>query len=507
MTIKKLLLGSVFGLILMIPFSAKATYTCSDYNGSGNFAQCITHLCAQRNTGAVCFVPPATDFSISSTDYYCSGGDVGMSGTATTNIYGLVPYSQGFYDSTYSTFTAFTGGQADMTLVAGNWTSAANKFNNVCSGLGAGQYRWITLRYNLTNTEFLGARIWGEGSALQPSEPILFSPALPYVSSSTPIRFTTLNENGGTVTCANTTNDWRKTGPNGGTNSYSTFSVDMEEGVNNLSCYSTLNGVNSSSLVFSLTYTNGSGGVPTPLFDETQPNYTYSYNPIRVSVTGVLDGDIWCKRGSGSFGNKGSVLAMGKVYFDLDFTDLGTLADGLEYPVSCYLETEGGNSDTVTQIYTYHERALCAPDLGIQQGDQGLINNVYNSIYYTLASTPILGDLIYIDCVIYNDFYSNLTSVTTTDLSYNIKLFGVDQAATVPLTTLKSSMGVWIGGSTGYSGIKTLVTTVVWCLILFGLFFGFVFPEIRASDKADDQTFKKWSDEDYHNETTKMLDL
>lgn len=319
------------------------------------------------------------------------------------------------------------------------------------------------------------------------SAPTLYSPALPYTSSSTPIRFTTLAPDGGAVTCLNTANSWRVTGVLGGTNSYTTFAVDVEDGANGIECYSTLGSQVSDLLEFDLTYTDGAATVLTPIFDETVPNFIFPFNPARVSVIGMEDGNIWCKKGSGSFVDYGAVLENEKIYFDLDFLDIDDpLVDGLEYTVSCYLETIGGNSDTVQQVYTYKAQSVCSTDFGVSSGDKGLIVGLFGSIYGALSSIPVLGDLIYLDCVIFNDFYSNLDDQAVADLDYHITAFNYDSDVSVPLVSLSSSMNDWLTGS-GYSGIKTTVTTFVWLVVLFGLFFAFVFPEIRHNEKADEK--------------------
>jgi len=223
---------------------------------------------------------------------------------------------------------------------------------------------------------------------------------------------------------------------------------------------------------------------PTPVFIETSNGFVYSYNPARVEVKGLLGGDIWCKRGSGSFFNAGSILEDQSVYFDLDFTDLGTLADGLEYTVSCYLETEEGNSSTVQQVYKYQSGSICSPDFGMALEDKGIILNTLATAYSVVANLPILGDLIFLDCVIYNDFYSNLVVVSTEDLTYHLNAFNVDEDVNIPLNGLKSSMTAWLTG-TGYSAIKTTITTVLWIALMFGLFFKFIFPMVWTSTHPD----------------------
>lgn len=356
----------------------------------------------------------------------------------------------------------------------------------------------------------IGSSVYVSDLPQPPSAPTLFSPpSLPYTSSSTPIGFTTLSADGGSTICINLENDWRQVGAFGGTNSYTSFWVDVEEGVNSIKCHVEKGGQISTYLDFDLTLDTGSGGILTPIFNETQPNYNYSYNPIRISVTGRQDGNIWCKKGSGSFVNYGGYGGEEEetVLFFLDFTDLGELEDGLEYTVSCYLEATEGNSEKVSQIYKYNGSSFCIGDFGSSTGDSGIVYNIFSYIYSGLSKTPIIGDLMVVDCIIYDDFYLNLETLAVEDLSYTINLFGQEHNTLIPLVLAKNTMQNWVDSSTGYSSIKDEITTVVWCIILFTIFFKFVYPQILQSDKDEDQEFKKASEAEYHDETTKILDL
>lgn len=134
------------------------------------------------------------------------------------------------------------------------------------------------------------------------------------------------------------------------------------------------------------------------------------------------------------------------------------------------------------------ELTACLPHNYVPQGssgDTGTVETIIGNIYQYSANIPVLGDLLFLDCVIYKDFYENLETMATTDLDYHVTAFNIDSDESLPLELVKSSLETWVSGITGYEAFRTTITTVIWCIILFGLFLVFIFPEIHHSEKDE----------------------
>jgi len=484
-----LVFGQLFlSLVMLVSFFMFGFFdahaiTCSDYDLSPT-GICLTNNCGKQSSPTECVDRPVSSFLFYQNDEYCSGGSVTVDGSNTTSsIHNL--YSYGYYTGDNSEGFVPWSSTIYLDGAPGTFSASGSVVDEICDGLGSGEHRWFYLRYNLTGSsgQSLATRVWGEGTIAPPDAPTLFSPELPYSSSSTPIRFTVQSADGGKITCQNDANYWSSTSGDVGTNGYATFSADMVTGDDLFRCTVAKGGMYSDPLEFTLTLLDSGASVPPPVFVEVSPDFEYSVNPARVSLTSEMEGDIWCKKGSGDFVNMDSVTAGGSIYFDLDFLDISDpLEDGTEYYVSCYLEATGGNSATAKQVFTYTTGSACLPGFVAAPGDAGILVNAFRFFYEQSLGAPILGDFLELNCLFYLDFTSNLSDSYPSDIVWDIDVMGSETQLVLPLLSVYEDLKDGADGVTGISDLRTTLTGIFWFLYCVFLFI-FLFGGIESSTK------------------------
>ena len=120
-----------------------------------------------------------------------------------------------------------------------------------------------------------------------------------------------------------------------------------------------------------------------------------------------------------------------------------------------------------------------------REGDIGDLNAIAENLYQFLADTPIIGDALFINCVIYLNFYSELETITTSNIPFHINVFDTDETVQIPLQEVKIALETWVSDIEGYEDFRIVFTTFLWVIIAFGLYFALLHP-LKGGGNDDD---------------------
>jgi len=138
------------------------------------------------------------------------------------------------------------------------------------------------------------------------------------------------------------------------------------------------------------------------------------------------------------------------------------------------------------------------------EGDEGDVLAIFSNLYQWIANTPVVGDLLFINCILFTEFYGELETTALIDPVFHLHAFGLDQDVDIPLSDTYDQIATWTSGIVGFSAFKTALTTLVWCILIFLIVKIFFF---KGGGGVSVMTDKEEFNENLRSETQRRKDI